>query len=634
MSSFEPEFADPPPLPNGLIPFPDESLAGFAMRIAAHHGFNNMYEFLRPIGSKFTTVGLATLHSGHPGLARYLGLSAVEVRRMCSPVNSDGLGVGQSTYPDLLMVWERKVCPLCIAEAAYHRSFWDLTLATVCPSHRAPLIRNCHRCGHALNWRMGPLTHCSSPKCSADLRDVEVTLVPEAEMAGVRGLHRLVSGGQEFAVPIADLSVGDQILLAFHLGGMATKRRKFSRPQDFAKEYPDQVHIVLEAGWRMASGWPGSFHEYLDRRTAAPGGRGRYGIRKNFGSLRAWLARRDEPFARLIDAELTAYMISRPELATRAPAIASARAAAPLEQRAITIVGACDMLGVGLNVMHRFAEKHDLYLLRPTGQGAPALLRADRVHSLKAELARLLTKKDVGRLLGSAKRTVNKLRKAGLLPTEPDPGDPDGVLYPVAGVESLLSDLEGRVTPFERHVVELVGMTTITRQVSRSGYDVCDVIQAVRAGKLTPRGLRSGARGVHRFLFDQGEVSAFVAEITAKRRRTLSVSEASTLLGVKQEVAYHWVRTGLLVTVKMTERGESGRRVTNEALSAFRRDYVTATEYQETRGLGRRWGASTLLEHGVQPISGPSVDGARQYLFRRADVGGIKGAKLAQGDMR
>lgn len=64
-----------------------------------------------------------------------------------------------------------------------------------------------------------------------------------------------------------------------------------------------------------------------------------------------------------------------------------------------------------------------------------------------------------------------------------------------------------------------------------------------------------------------------------------------------------------------------GRRVTTEAIDAFRERYITASELRSAGVLGRsRKLALDIIAMGVAPVSGPSVDGARQYLFPRAEV--------------
>ena len=650
------------PLPNGLDPFADESLPGFVMRMADNHGYGKPLDLLKVLGPGLTTLRLAALRgSTHEGMAEYLALSPGELDQLCYGSGANYRVLGHELHDDLVVLGRRKFCPACIGEAPYHRAFWDLTLATVCPVHAVRLVDRCPHCERTLNWKAGPITSCSSPRCAGDLHWAEAVPVPGAEMGGVRGLHRLMHTGEcsEFGAPVRTLSVGEQIRLAFHLGCLARGREAISRPTSIARLHPGEVHLVLDAGWRMCSDWPSAFHAFLDsRRERARERKGRYGVHKHFGHLHRWLEgslkcsafpethrvpRNAEhcgrvgvgaPFARLLADEFQGYIVACPELATRAPELRRARSAADLEHRFITMAEAREVLGASSKTMHALATKHGLYLVPPSGHGAPALLRADLVHALHQERSRLLTREDVRRMLGSGKRTVDKLREAGLLSAVPDAGDPDGILYPVEGVEALLQDLERRILAEGHRPKRPVTMVGIARRVSKPGFDVCDVIGAVREGRLTPAGMAPRARGLHRLLFRSSDVDRFVADVTEIAGRTLSVVEAAVELAVKQEVAYHWVRTGLLATVTVDSPTETGRRVAEAALAAFRRNYVTGTEFARAHQLGRRWAAAHLVQAGIQAVSGPSVDGARQFLFRRADLQGLDPKRLVSGQSK
>lgn len=257
----------PNPLPNGLEPFRDESLAGFVMRVAANHGFTSPLEFLKPVGRDFSTPGeVALLGSGQRSLARYLCVSPEELDRLSYGDRAERRVMGHQLHRDLMSFSGRKFCPLCMDDEPYHRVLWDLTLVTVCPVHAVRLLSHCHACGHALDWRVGPLTHCPSAACAADLRAAPTTSVPESEMAGVRAVSRLIKTGrcEEFGSEIGKLSVNEQIYLMFCLGILATDRRLMPRPTNFAKSDLEHVHQVVHEGWSVCSKWPAAFNDLLD----------------------------------------------------------------------------------------------------------------------------------------------------------------------------------------------------------------------------------------------------------------------------------------------------------------------------------------------------------------------------------
>jgi hypothetical protein len=94
----------------------------------------------------------------------------------------------------------------------------------------------------------------------------------------------------------------------------------------------------------------------------------------------------------------------------------------------------------------------------------------------------------------------------------------------------------------------------------------------------------------------------------------MSVNEAAQQLALKQQVAYDLIQHGLLVT---TESELQGRRITRAYIDAFQATYISLAEFSRSVHRAPRW---VLKNIHVAPISGPSIDGSRQYFFRRSDV--------------
>jgi hypothetical protein len=92
------------------------------------------------------------------------------------------------------------------------------------------------------------------------------------------------------------------------------------------------------------------------------------------------------------------------------------------------------------------------------------------------------------------------------------------------------------------------------------------------------------------------------------------VDEAAKRLGLKQQVVYDLVKLELLATI---QDNLPGRRVTRDSLDDFQVTYISLAEYSRSLNRAPRRVLKTL---DVQPITGPIIDGSRQYFFRRSDV--------------
>jgi excisionase family DNA binding protein len=95
---------------------------------------------------------------------------------------------------------------------------------------------------------------------------------------------------------------------------------------------------------------------------------------------------------------------------------------------------------------------------------------------------------------------------------------------------------------------------------------------------------------------------------------SLSIPEAAKELRVKQEVMYHLVNKGFIAVINV---GRLGRFITKEAFINFKRDYRFASQLGIELSVSPRQVIRILKEHGVEPVSGPTVDGGRQYLYKR-----------------
>ncbi|MDQ2102880.1 MerR family transcriptional regulator [Azospirillum isscasi] len=461
--------------------------------------------------------------------------------------------------------------------------------------------------------------------------------VPEGELAGAAAVHRLLHTPPDRLEGLAaQVGVGGVLALVYAFGGMASGDRRSRNAVSFARLHPERAHLLFDAGWRACADWPSSFHGLLERlRTRASERKGRYGIAKEFGRLHDWLSDiGDQTYGRVALKAFADHVAARPELATRALVALRRRAEAPPEHTGMTLMRAARLPNVAFETLRRLVDRHGLALAGGGGKGAPVLLRASVVRTLKAEMARLVDQDAAWHLFGMGKRTFVELRDTDLLPL-PVPGA--DVLPPPAWALAAdlfgrpvwaVADLETFVRRFDAAVVRrrgggrLIGLPTVARMLSGLGLGMEQVLRVVLDGRLRPAALTAGKRGLARLAFRREDAVALQKAMAAEKRGTLSVNGAARTLGVKQEVAYQWVRRGLLPTVLVPgKRAETGRRVTTEAIDAFRERYVTASELRSAGALGRsRKLALDIIAMGVAPVCGPSVDGARQYLFPRAEV--------------
>ena len=187
-----------------------------------------------------------------------------------------------------------------------------------------------------------------------------------------------------------------------------------------------------------------------------------------------------------------------------------------------------------------------------------------------------------------------------------------------AWIESLVADCQVHIPRASRvkvgvtvlpesHAKHLLGLRQI-RPTSRSAWG------------LAVKHRKSGRRPQ---LVDPSAVAARLARAAARQQRVLvapgmlSVTEASKLVGIYADAIRRVIKAGMLPA----RRGPC--RTVNIApgdLARFQDEFVFVKE------LAQRWRltptnlAERMQAFGCKPVSGPTIDGALVYLFRRGDV--------------
>jgi hypothetical protein len=614
-------------LPRAVAWLPGESIVGLLVRNAVAHGFPVPARMLRPVGCERDRLdALAVRHlDGGTALAfaDLLGISAEAFDRMHhgAPEPRTARLLGHTVHEEMVSLARRRACPLCLRESPHHRAIWNASLVTVCPEHGVLLADRCPRleCGRPMRWTTASVTGCSHRACRGSLLDAPVTSVAPSSLGGLRNLVAMLFGEDVAGAP--PLSPGDALRLSFLVGLAARGHRRVARPIGFAEDHPELVPAVLDAGWRVLSDFPRGFHAFLDGlRAGADGRKGRYGLRKQFGRFPDWLFRMSaDPAFRLLVDEFADYTGAQPALATRSPVARSRRSEA-----FITATAASDILGLTYERLVEVADRNGLWLVEPTGKGAASLLHAGRFRAFAARLDDALSREGAAEALNLSRTAFRKVVR--LLPVVPvgERALPERP-FRRSDLQAFLARLEATAEPNAgfRSCDGLVTADTL----ARSKVTIADVLSAVLDGKLRPQAIDETERGIPRLLFR----SEPARQAVSGPAPTMSVNDAAVALCVKQEVAYHWVRRGLLASVTGSGRQEAGRRVTADALAAFRAEYVTATEVAAAHGLRGRWVSVHLTQIGVAPASAPHIDGCRQFLFRRASVDAVDPSRLVSG---
>jgi hypothetical protein len=143
------------------------------------------------------------------------------------------------------------------------------------------------------------------------------------------------------------------------------------------------------------------------------------------------------------------------------------------------------------------------------------------------------------------------------------------------------------------------------------------LVLAISNNDIVPVSENNQPAPIGKLRLDDLQVQAWLNAHRIKSIGTMSVDHASKLLGLKQQVTYELARSGLLNT---TLDNQKGLRVSEDSIQLFQETYVSLVELANSTKSSPR---KVLKEISCLPVCGPSVDGSRQYFFRRSDIADI-----------
>ncbi|WP_448187576.1 TniQ family protein [Azospirillum sp. sgz301742] len=614
-------------LPVRVRPYPDESLPGLIVRMSEENAFVGPYRMLR-ICRILGTIGTAAARPSSIGpLAELFVLPRETVQRasFCRPDGAAAL-LGHEVPLDFVTSERVRVCPLCLADAPYHRAVWSLSLSTACPLHAVRLVERCPRCRVRLTWTRGGFETC---RCGQDLRETQPEPVDPAVLGGLRAVHeRLAAPPGEFRGLAGAGGLGGVLKLVHRLGGMALGFQRFVKPLALADHDADLAVRVVDAGWRACADWPASYIAFLETlRSGAADRDGRYGMSKAFGALPTWLAKEaGEPVVDMARERLLEYAAGIPGMATRVEAVHERRGSLPSTQRTLPVKAAAQLIGTSDWKLHAVVRRHGLIVSGGGGSGEPMLMSLASAEAIAEEIHGLANVGAARKVLGVQQKGFEQIVAAGLLPS-PATGPAAEIagkrVWRIAELEALIDGVAAVCRKDRSARSGLLSLAAASVSLGASaGIGLGALVRAILDGRLAVHPGDAERPGLGRFVVDQVDVAALGRAVLKVESTSISLEDAATELGVKRETAYRWARAGLLPASKETDRrGLNGLRISREKLAAFKAEYVTAAELRGQRGLGvSKKLALALIAKGAVPVSGPSVDGARQYLFRRADI--------------
>jgi len=521
------------------------------------------------------------------------------------------LSAGRSRRPLL------KFCPRCLDEKQVWSADWRLSDQPICRTHRVWLIDQCDKCGGSIQWSRTQLLRCV---CQAELRDSRAPAV---------------SGSMWRCVQL-----GTDVSALKWLGAWSTHGPLGKPLKRASATRVSQISRLLESGAEVATDWPRAWIATLTRHRAPSAAGQVQRLAEAWPGLPVQIRRlpdpvwRDRVWAAVDEFVGQSHNSARPvvgrnprlrhrALTQKAAAerlgVGTARLQAVLA--GVALIGTIPRGGVGGGTETGDVDEQESTARIPQRNTAAGRVRRvislDLVASLASVLNARISLRAAAELLGCGRGRVGAIVSAGLLRAEA------GKL-----LRSEVEALRDRLLAQGRRVgcvaCSAAGWEPLNRtwRLRVPAPTTRKFLTAIDAGHIrvfAPVGAETW-REVEVFTSD---VRAWWTSVEAREAETVSLGVAAAALGIKDQVAHELVNRGLLSTVTLRIGRRSARRVPMCAISEFAARYVALSALTAAEGIHSCHALNWARSRGLKVISGPGVDGARQY-FVEIELGGAR----------
>lgn len=520
--------------------------------------------------------------------------------------------------------WLRKLsryCPACLKSGGRWRADWELRFADACAIHGVWLVDRCD-CGNRLDWARPHISIC---RCGRPIANAIPAPCPDAVVALTKSVVDAALGhqGRKAHLPLTGLDLNGVQRVILLLGHRASQGTLPSSRRRLCADAMDVSWNITSLAAEALADWPETFLRMLENHVhAVRWTKDSGGLTTTFGALYRQLYVRKPPEFDAIRVAFEQYLAEhwRGALGRRNTRLSSGtleRAAwKPLAQVA-------RQLHVAPVVALRELKRSGALLAHRKSRSGRSYTVASRIEltAVEAMPKGRLTLAEAAKELGLPKRRLRDLAKAQILPANRTGGFTSSWSLHGADLARILTIVSE--APLARHQpADTVRIGHILRYWACSDDLARDLISALIEGRLQVLGRVESHVGFSSLLVNAQQMRTFRNEFVAHRlAERVAVPEAAQQLGVKQEVAYHLIRRGLLAA-SMAGLGASRRQsvVVPAAVETFRARYALARDLAKSYGRSPKALIADLRERGVTPIAGPDVDGCRQVIFLQNDV--------------
>jgi hypothetical protein len=548
-------------------------------------------------------------------------LDQIEISAVIGPFNEFESCRNDSdagTFNPWVHRWSR-FCPSCLASRQSWLLGWEVLFADACANCGCWLVDTCNACTVQISWKRYQLLHCV---CGKFLPDEKAYTAPVAVFQLSRALQCVALGTMPTDIPVFNgLNLGQCVRLVRLLGAYGSNIG-YSFPQKISKI--DTLIVswpITSMAAEILASWPTGLTELLENLRTQ-------GKIEDKGRLsRAFSGFYSALYKGFCDAEFDFLRTDFENYVIERWTGATGKRNRRLDENVLKTMfwipanHACRLLKISrrrlLDLIQEGRLRGDVRLT--TGHREFIVVKRSDVEKLAYSLDEGVTLLDASIRLGLKKQRLLKLlpiicpqaKKLGAQ------GCPWAI--PVNWIESweILIRTQMQV---ESMASKTVALAHIIRYGNWTDEQIGLLLVDIFNGEIVPAGGLKPGKGI-------GTLSLHVDQLehwfSGKQRvpcAELTIPSIALRIGIKQEVVYSLVRSGLLLATVRKVGRRSEQRVKVAVLEEFELRYILCRDIAQLLGRSSRAISKFLLADDVRPIAGPGIDNCRQIIFIRDDV--------------
>lgn len=509
--------------------------------------------------------------------------------------------------------YRTRCCPLCFKEKKYFRSAWGIKLNTICVKHNVILRENCDKCGRFFSFNSGLFEQCLCGKSFDSMSTISIENPNGIASLLSRSLSKKPKKVSS-RIPWANLSTQNLIELITGLGSLnvAFGMRKSGVLPGLHKL--DIALGVLRFVEDLLQDWPRRYHEFLgERLSAAPGN---LSLKRTFGRIYyvIYKSLHHEAFA-FLRSEFETFMQRHWEV--------------PLTRRHKNFTDGLQQknLALPISIVARETQTSKKLLTKLIKDGTVTgkvfksasgrdflAVSKEQMPSLNAQLEDLVNLRVASRLLGIGRERVRELIRAGILVPlmGPHVGVTSAWKIRRKDLKALISKM--CISSFSSAADNAISVSHILKYFLRGEPEFLSFVRALIEGEL--QAVRSSqSLSMGKIELQRADFQEWLQQLRATGPEALTIYEAADFMHLKSQVVSELIGIGLLKSYTALQGRRKTWMILRNEIEAFQARYISLAQLAKERKISPRALLKQLLDSKILPITGPIIDGSRQYFY-------------------